>query len=191
VAARGIDLFLYDHTITHLPLPIPRARFFRTGIRGAEPVAEQRTLAEVLADNGRSGRRDLVVKMDIEGAEWPVLEEISPAILDCFAQIVVEFHGLGAVVTPSGHDRIAAALSKLASTHQAIHVHGKCYDPRIWIGDLVLPEILEVSYVLAPTMQASSSRARRYFQPPSIGQMYRTCPTCSSGTPSARAADLC
>ena len=35
----------------------------------------------------------------------------------------------------------------LAATHQPIHVHGNCFQPPVWIGDLVLPEAIEVSYV--------------------------------------------
>lgn len=147
VAARGIDVFLYDHTVKRLPTPVPRARFIRTGIRGREPVAGQKTVAEVLADNRHLGRRDLVLKMDIEGAEWPVLEEVSSETLESFAQIVVEFHGMGESLEARGHGRIEAALEKLARTHQPIHVHGNCYEAPVWIGGLVLPQVLEVSYV--------------------------------------------
>jgi len=147
VARRGIDLFLYDHTVKRLPETVPRGTFVRTGIRGREPVAGQKTVAEVLADHGHLGRRDLVLKMDIEGAEWPVLDEVSSDTLSCFSQIVVELHGLIDVLTPEGHARIVAALGKLAETHQPIHVHGNCYEVPVWIGGLVLPQVLEVSYV--------------------------------------------
>lgn len=147
VAARGIDLFLYDHTVKRLPVPVPRATFFRTGIRGRKPVSGQKTVAEVLADNGHAGRRDLVLKMDIEGAEWPVLEEVSSETLESFAQIVIEYHGMGEALEPEGYGRLHAALEKLTRTHQPIHVHGNCYNVPVWIGGLVLPQVLEVSYV--------------------------------------------
>ena len=147
VAGRGIDLFLYDHTVKRLPEPVPRGRFVRTGIRGREPVAGQKTIAEVLADNGHTGRRDLVLKMDIEGAEWPVLEEVSSETFESFSQIAVELHGMEHALTPEGHARISAALGKLAVTHQPIHVHGNCNVVPVWIGGLVLPPVLEVTYV--------------------------------------------
>jgi hypothetical protein len=147
VAARGIDLFLYDHTVKRLPVSVPRATFFRTGIRGRKPVSGQKTVAEVLADNGHAGRRDLVLKMDIEGAEWPVLEEVSSETLESFAQIVIEYHGMGEALEPEGYGRLHAALEKLTRTHQPIHVHGNCYNVPVWIGGLVLPQVLEVSYV--------------------------------------------
>ena len=147
MAKQGIDLFLYDHTVERLPEPVPRAKFFRTGIRGRNPAAGQKTVAEVLADNGHTGRRDLVLKMDIEGAEWPVLDEVSSETLVSFAQIVVEFHGMARALEPEGHARVVKTLEKLAVTHQPIHVHGNCNAMPVWIGDLVLPHVIEVSYV--------------------------------------------
>ena len=146
-AGRGIDLVLYDHTVRGLPEPVPRARFVRQGIRGADAVPGCRTLAEVIDDNGHGGRTDLVLKMDIEGAEWPVLEEVTSATLAQFAQIAIEFHGLSRVLTPAGHAEIVAGLAKLAATHVPLHVHGNSYHLPVWIGDLVLPEVLEVTWV--------------------------------------------
>jgi len=147
VAGRGIDLALYDHTVRGLPEPVPRARFVRQGIRGVEAVPGCRTLAEVIADNGHVGRTDLVLKMDIEGAEWPVLAEVTGATLAQFAQIAIEFHGLSRVLAPDGHAEIVAGLAKLAATHVPVHVHGNSYHLPVWIGDLVLPEVLEVTWV--------------------------------------------
>lgn len=147
VAARGIDLVLYDHTVRGLPQPVPRARFVRQGIRGVDAVPGCRTLAEVIADNGHRGRTDLVLKMDIEGAEWPVLGEVASATLSQFAQIAIEFHGMSRVLAPAGHAEIVAGLSKLAATHVPVHVHGNSYHLPLWIGDLVLPEVLEVTWV--------------------------------------------
>ena len=88
VAGRGIDLFFYDHTVKRLPEPVPRGRFVRTGIRGREPVAGQKTIEQVLADNGHAGRRDLVLKMDIEGAELEIVPKLlatnATRLLDVF-----------------------------------------------------------------------------------------------------------
>lgn len=146
VAARGVDVLLYDHTVRSLPAPVPRARFVRQGIRGAEPLAGCRTLAEILSDNGHSDRTDLVLKLDIEGAEWPVIAEAPERTLGQFAQIAIEFHGMSRAATPRGHAAIVAALSKLAATHVPVHVHGNSYHTPLWIGDLVLPDVLEVTW---------------------------------------------
>lgn len=147
VAERGIDLVLYDHTVPALPAPVPRARFVRQGVCGATRQPRCRTLEETLSDNGHAGRTDLVLKMDIEGAEWEALAAAPSATLACFAQMALEFHGMSRAMTPRGHAEIVAVLAKLARTHCPLHVHGNNYLPPTWLGDLVLPEVLEVTWV--------------------------------------------
>lgn len=147
VAGRGIDLVLYDPTVDGPPQPVPRARFVRQGIGGAVAAPGRRTLAEMIADNGHEGRDDLVLKMDVEGAEWPVLAEVGSDTLGQFAQIAVEFHRMAKVLQPQGHAEVVAAFSKLAATHVPVHVHGNNTRLPVWIGDLVLPDVLEVSWV--------------------------------------------
>ena len=147
MAKRGIKLVLYDHTVAGPPQPVPGARFVRQGIRGAAVVPGRRTLAEMIADNGHERRRDLVLKMDAEGAEWQVLDEVSKETLGQFAQIVIEFHRMAKVLHVQGHAEVMAAISKLSHTHVPVHAHGNNCRLPVWIGDLVLPDVLEVSWV--------------------------------------------
>lgn len=147
IAARGIDAWLYDHTVA-APAGLPaRCRFTRKGVTGRTTGAHLQTLAECVRENGHQGRSDLVLKMDVEGAEWDVFEEASESLLGQFQQIVVELHGLTNALAPGRHDAIANVLEKLARTHQCIHVHGNCDQPPVWMGDLVVPDVAEVTYV--------------------------------------------
>jgi len=50
------------------------------------------TLSNQLARNGDSGKH-LIVKMDVEGAEWASLLATPDSVLDTIDQLVVEFHG--------------------------------------------------------------------------------------------------
>lgn len=147
IAERGVNVFLYDHTVpppTQLPA---RCRFTRMGITGTRRDARLRTLSEYLAANGHDGRDDLALKIDVEGAEWDVLQDVSPETLDRFHQIVIEFHDLAGVLDPGKHEARIHSLAKIETTHQPVHVHANCTHLPIWIGDLVLPQVLEVTYV--------------------------------------------
>ena len=146
VAKRGIDLVLLDHTVDGPPRPVPRGRFVKQGIRGARPVSGCVTLAEAIAADGHGGRTDLVLKLDVEGAEWAVLDEVSSGTLGQFVQIVIEFHGLHRVSQRDGHAQVARCLQKLLATHAPVHVHGNNAHLPMWIGDLVLPDVLEVTF---------------------------------------------
>ena len=147
VAERGVDVFLYDHTVPQPAGLPPRCRFTPLGIMGTRRDARLRTLSQCVAANGHAGRDDLALKIDVEGAEWDVLEEVTPETLDQFHQIVIEWHDLAGVLDPSRHDAMIAALATLAATHQPVHVHANCMHLPIWIGDLLLPPVLEVTYV--------------------------------------------
>jgi len=147
IASRGIDVWLYDHTVRRLPAEHPRFHFARTGLAGHAAQQGCRTLGQLIAANGHEGREDLILKMDIEGAEWDVLDETATATLEQFRQIVVEFHDLARVLDPVLRKPLIAVLEKLSRTHQVVHVHGNGCEVPIWIADLVLPQVMEVTYV--------------------------------------------
>jgi len=52
------------------------------------------TIPSQIAQNGDAGRQ-LLVKIDIEGAEWDSLMATSDAVLDTFLQLPMELHGTG------------------------------------------------------------------------------------------------
>ena len=85
--------------------------------------------------------------MDIEGAEWDVFDETPSAIVQQFSQIVLEFHGLVPRRTANGSSLILKVLKKINETHQSIHVHANTASSTLWIGDIVLPSLLEVTFI--------------------------------------------
>ena len=146
VGERGVELVLLDHTVEGPPRPVPGGRFVKQGIRGAESVPGCVTLAEAIAADGYGGRTDLVLKMDVEGAEWAVLDEVSSGTLGQFVQIVIEFHRLRKVTQPEVHSMVTRCLRKVLATHAPLHVHGNNAHLPLWIGDLVLPDVVEVTF---------------------------------------------
>ena len=61
------------------------------GRRGRRAARDARRLVKA---NRHRGRADLVLKCDIESAEWEMLATLDPALLRRFRQFVVEVHGL-------------------------------------------------------------------------------------------------
>jgi hypothetical protein len=94
----------------------------------AECVASERkvedgrifdTLQQQILQNGDDGKQ-LVVKMDVERAEWDSLLATPSDVLDRFAQLVIEFHGTDEV-------RFIVALQKLKELFFVAHVHFNNY----------------------------------------------------------------
>ncbi len=144
MAERGINCFMYDHTIDRLPETHARFHWKREGICGADKIAQCRTLEAFIKDNGHENRNDLILKMDVEGAEWDAVADTAPSTLAQFSQIVFELHD---VYSLQNHNNICAFLSKLNETHQSVHVHGNNCGTYERAGDLVMPWTLEVLYV--------------------------------------------
>ena len=123
MASRGYDVFMYDHTIDGLPEENPRFHWSKLGI--ADGIVQDdrlRTLEELISRNGHEGKRDMILKMDVEGAEWGFFENVKTEILEQFSQITLEFHGMN---LPENVTRIPTALRKLNETHELIHLHGQ------------------------------------------------------------------
>lgn len=144
MAERGCDVWLYDHTITALPETHPALHWERVGI-AAESAGDMRSLADLITANGHQDRTDLILKMDIEGAEWEVLEVAASETLAQFSQIVMEVHGMAPDIN-EGHERRAAVLRRLNETHQLFHVHGNNWGSLAIVGGIPIVDVMELCY---------------------------------------------
>ena len=105
-------------------------------------------MSECLQQNQHTASKGLLLKMDVEGWEWDVFSECSSTLLDQFQQIVVEYHGLTrAAYEPGRFEEMIAVLEKLNRTHQVIHVHANSRSALVAVKRLVLPDLLEVTYI--------------------------------------------
>jgi hypothetical protein len=145
VARRGVPVWQYDPTVSGSPVSHPLFTFqpWRIGAQD-DPDTQTVSLASLIELNRHEGT-DLILKMDIEGAEWDVLAGIDPERLKSFRQIIIEFHSLHRVAELDWGDRAATALARLTRYHQAVHVHGNNLSRIIIAGDLRITESLEVT----------------------------------------------
>ena len=85
----------YDCFDTHAPTcPSGALTFHGECVGGSSVEVDGRrfdTVERQIGKNGDGGKR-LVVKMDVEGAEWESLRQTSDAVLDRIDQLIVEFH---------------------------------------------------------------------------------------------------
>ena len=131
----------YDHTVNELPQNIENAIFYREEIGYVKKGSV--TLEEVLLRLNPT--EDSVLKMDIEGSEWEVLA--NTVSLESFKQIVIEFHGLQQLIDLNNFIKMTYALRKLHSTHAPVHLHANNYVPVALIGNCLVPDVIEVTYL--------------------------------------------
>jgi hypothetical protein len=73
------------------------------------------TVAAQMAKNGDAGKR-IVLKMDVEGAEWPSFLAMPDSTLEKIDQLSVEFHGVD-------ERRFVEVIRKLKKTFHLVNVH--------------------------------------------------------------------
>lgn len=149
MARRGYEVFMYDPTIDALPEENPRFHFFREGIAGFELKEKNlNTLEHFMRRNGHENTDNMILKMDVEGAEWSFLSTVSPETLSKFNQIVFEFHDLLEPKNQSEKNATLACVKKINQTHSLVHLHANNQNSLLILEDKILvPNVLELTYV--------------------------------------------
>lgn len=127
-ADRGMTVWMYDHTIDALPFSHPNFIFHK------EPFDE--TFMRDVREAGKTNSDRIVLKIDVEGAEYDGLLLCPDPFWDHFAQIVIELHGLTSDNKAAGY-----LLIRLTQHYHVIHLHANNYGA---IND-GLPNTLEVT----------------------------------------------
>ena len=146
IAARGIPVAMFDHTIRKLPAPVPNSMFHRIGV-GSTETRNLKPLEQLISLAGWAGRDDLLLKMDVEGAEWSVMTQPRPVNLEPFTQIVIELHGLGGLRDERTATTVLGVVELLCACHIPIHVHANNYDELVRFGSWWFPNAIEVSFI--------------------------------------------
>lgn len=141
----GMDIFMYDHTIDGLPEENIHFNYFKKGIAGTDkPEDLLFSLRTSLANNGHTDFNNLILKMDVEGAEWEMINETSSEDLGRFRQIAFELHDFD---HPEKETEILSALEKMNITHFPVWIHGNNHVSAICTEDIILPTAIEILYL--------------------------------------------
>lgn len=146
MAAHGISIFQYDHTIDGPPEQHPLFHWEPVCISGGvDDAAGRQTLEALIKRNGHEGRTDMILKCDIEGAEWELLRVTPVSILRGFRQIVIELHNMAFLTDVHHGNNVRLALLNLTATHRVVHVHANNFAPYEIVGGVPVPAVLELT----------------------------------------------
>jgi hypothetical protein len=155
-----IPVFEYDCTNSKHPEKCPTCdlRFNSECIIGnsSPSKAKYGTLSQHFQRNGHGGvgQSSMLLKIDVEGAEWPVFSEEPAENLRKFREIVVEFHNLDQV---SQHPAFLHAVKNILGAGFVVeHIHGNNNGGKALIGGQMVPKVLEVTYLQRPADTAST-----------------------------------
>jgi len=144
---------MFDPTVT-LPNKINENLFFKKiGI-----ATNEGTIVEHVRNYGDIGKR-MILKMDVEGAEWEWLAETTADELKMFDQILIEFHNLGQI---EKHQSYAQGISKINELFFLFHVHANNYAPMRIYEDIILPDVIECSFVRKDLLTCELNKETRF-----------------------------
>lgn len=89
----------------------------------------------------------MLLKIDIDGAEWEAFDGATGSDLRRFSQIVGEFHGFSKVADDAWRGRAARIMAKLMSVFEVVHVQGNNFSPLQVVANVAFPDVLEVTFV--------------------------------------------
>ena len=116
--ARNIRCYQVDASVEHSPLEHHPLVEFERKFLGTTTEKNFITLRDWVEEKEPERRGDLLLQMDIEGAEWLVLAATTDELLSRFRIICIEFHGLEHLFSPFAFAIMERAFEKLLCQFQ-------------------------------------------------------------------------
>jgi len=113
--------------------------------------ASFKTFTQILKESGNANVQDrsLLLKIDVESAEWKVFAEEPVETLKKFREIVVEYHWIN---DEENHHLYAQAVKKVQQAGFSVaHMHGNNWGRGMGeFGEFSIPDVIEVTYIQTP-----------------------------------------
>jgi hypothetical protein len=133
IAQCGIDVFMADASVDGPSLSHPRFHFTKKFL-GLAPDDTTLTLDAFIETIPTPARdQPLLLQMDIEGAEYGVLQSLSLERLAQFRILVIEFHDLDNLFSRFSFRTMAAVFDKLLHSH-------------VVVGNITIPRVMEFTF---------------------------------------------
>jgi hypothetical protein len=161
MAEAGHKVYMFDHTIEGIDATHANMMWHREGVAGVtDPASRLYTVEDHLARHGVEGDR-LILKMDVEGAEFDSIGLMSDDTLGRFEQIVMEIHYLANLDNARFRAGAVRMLRKLNQHFTLFHVHANnCDGPNGLhiVSGMPVSNLLELSYVRTSAVKRTPSR---------------------------------
>ena len=144
LAERHIHSFLADYSVPAPPIARPEFTFDKKYL-GAVNEGPFWTLARWKDKYLKDYAGDLILQMDIEGAEYEVLLSTPDLLLDQFRIVVVEFHELGRLIDAFNLRFMSSCFEKLLQSFFVVHIHPNDCSEIVRFGEIEIPTTLEIT----------------------------------------------
>ena len=139
-----------DYTVLEAPLKHENLTFSASRLVGefSKRMSFDVTLDELYdkyIKNTKYEKKANILKMDIEGSEWEILE--STTVLNKFDQVLLEIHYLERLAKEDFQKEYLAAINKLFTHFRPVAIAGNNCCGFVTIGGFSVPRVIEMSLV--------------------------------------------
>lgn len=142
----GIRSFLADWSVEAPTIDIPGSVFLKKYL-GIDNDDQFITLDDWVRSSIGDTPGDLMLQMDIEGAEYKVLYRTPPALIERFRVIVLEVHGLNRWLEPSFFEFVEDSFGHILNRFTCVHVHANNYFGHFDYQGLEMPWGIEITFL--------------------------------------------
>lgn len=160
VAQLGATVYQFDHTVD-APRPRDPRMIFEKKMIGVDREDYVETLSALIRRHDRGETKpNIFLKIDIEDWEWPVFDVTEDRDLRRVRQITGELHGFEFFHYKPWWQRTQRVLKKLSKQFALVHVHANNSAAITSIDNMLLPNVLEMTFVNRDVYRIAPSNER-------------------------------
>ena len=158
MAELSIPSFMADYSVDGPPVANSLFHFEKLFLESHSDGTKFIRLEDWVTQNAPSDG-DLVLQMDIEGSEWPVLLDTPDQILKRVRIMVIEFHDLDQMMTISlGAKVFSTLLDKLSRNFKVVHLHANNAGGIHKFKGQTIPRVIELTFLRSDRFDLSSDK---------------------------------
>jgi hypothetical protein len=158
MAELSIPSFMADYSVNGPPVANSLFHFEKLFLESHSDGKKFVRLEDWVTQNADSDG-DLILQMDIEGSEWPVLLDTPDQTLKRFRIMVIEFHDLDQMMTTTlGAEVFSTLLDKLSRNFKVVHLHVNNAGGIHKFRGQTIPRVIELTFLRNDRFDLSSDK---------------------------------
>jgi FkbM family methyltransferase len=129
------------------PVDLDKNHFYYSGLLGVKNTSQFVTLEKFLNEFNLNSVGELILKLDIESAEYEVLLDVSMDTLKKFRILIVEFHYFSKSLNPDLLlSRFIKIFTKLGTVFDIVHFHPNNCEEVFRLNKSWMPRVVEITF---------------------------------------------
>lgn len=142
----GMQSFMADYSVDGPALKNDKFHFTKKflGTQNNEKYMRFEDWVDEYADDDDN---DMLLQMDIENSEYPVIIDTPSHVFDRFRIMLIEFHALESIFDEGAFPLFDAVFDKLRTNFTIAHIHPNNWEPIKNYGDVAIPSVMEFTFL--------------------------------------------